>query len=154
MTLRLMREYAPEDSERMVLWSGVVGGANEALVRTIVVPDHDPQGWRVDIDRPVWRGLLHAMRKQDQMLLAQVHSHPGDAYHSEGDEKWPAEHSDGFLSIVVPNFGVDVTELTECGIYEYRIDGPSGRFYEMSESEIADRFVLEHEMVRAVGDAP
>lgn len=152
-SLELLREYASEDSERMVLWSGVVGRAAELLVRTIVVPDHEPQGWRVDINRSLWRGLLHAMRRQDQMLLAQVHSHPGEAYHSEGDEAWPAEHSDGFLSVVVPRFGVDVTELTDCAIYEYRLEGASGRFHELSEDEVEDRFFFEHEIVRAVDDA-
>lgn len=152
-TLRLLREYAPHSSERMVLWSGVVGAAGELLVRTIVVPDHDPQGWRVDIDGELWRGLLHAMRRQDQMLLAQVHSHPNEAFHSEGDEAWPAEHTDGFLSLVVPRFGEDVGDLGECAVFEYRLDGDSSGFHELGASEVEDRFVIEHEVVRAVKDA-
>jgi proteasome lid subunit RPN8/RPN11 len=140
------------NSERMVLWSGVVGGAGELLVRSVLVPDHEPDGWRVDIDPEIWRSMLAALRRQDQMLIAQVHSHPGEAYHSWGDDAFPAEHCDGFLSVVVPDFGRGVEEITDCAVFEYRLDNEDGSFIELDQRGLGDRIVTEQEVVRVVAD--
>lgn len=36
----------------------------------------------------------------------QVHTHPLDAFHSAVDDRFPIIHSVGFLSLVIPNFGL------------------------------------------------
>jgi len=38
-------------------------------------------------------------------LIAQVHSHPTEAYHSEADDRFAIVTAEGGLSLVVPNFG-------------------------------------------------
>jgi proteasome lid subunit RPN8/RPN11 len=38
-------------------------------------------------------------------LVGQIHSHPGGAYHSDGDETGARIAYGGFVSIVVPNYG-------------------------------------------------
>src|SRR5207253_2960750 len=38
-------------------------------------------------------------------LIAQVHSHPGEAYHSEADDLYAIVTTEGGFSLVVPNFG-------------------------------------------------
>jgi hypothetical protein len=39
-------------------------------------------------------------------IRVQVHTHPGAAYHSATDDEFPVIHTPGFLSLVVPNFGL------------------------------------------------
>jgi hypothetical protein len=41
------------------------------------------------------------------LLLVQLHSHPGRAYHSDTDDAYPIVATLGGLSIVIPNFGFD-----------------------------------------------
>jgi hypothetical protein len=38
------------------------------------------------------------------VLLAQVHTHPGRAFHSWTDDEWAIADSAGFFSVVVPCF--------------------------------------------------
>lgn len=38
-------------------------------------------------------------------IVGQVHTHPGKAYHSEGDEEGANIRYDGFVSIVIPDYG-------------------------------------------------
>ena len=53
----------------------------------------------------------------------QVHTHPGRAFHSATDDRFPIVHLPGFLSLVIPNFGLGpvtfdgayLAELTETG---------------------------------------
>lgn len=50
-------------------------------------------------------------------LIAQVHSHPGAAYHSDTDDAYPIVTVQGGLSIVVPNFGYDAFDLDDWAVY-------------------------------------
>ena len=38
-------------------------------------------------------------------VAGQVHTHPGEAYHSEGDEKGAHIAYDGYVSLVLPDYG-------------------------------------------------
>ena len=46
-------------------------------------------------------------------MRVQIHTHPGCAYHSETDDAFPAVRTEDFLSLVLPRFAVDVTDLSE-----------------------------------------
>ena len=56
---------------------------------------------------------------QDNLgIRIQVHTHPGEAFHSPTDDAFPIIHTMGFLSLVIPNFasgpvGFDDAYLTE-----------------------------------------
>ena len=50
-------------------------------------------------------------------LFAQIHSHPGAAYHSETDDAFPIVTVLGGVSIVVPNFARGGVRLSQWAIY-------------------------------------
>lgn len=50
-------------------------------------------------------------------LFAQIHSHPGAAYHSETDDAYPIVTVLGGISIVVPNFARGCVRISEWAIY-------------------------------------
>ena len=83
--------------------------------------------------------IVHRKKK---ILLAQVHSHPGEAYHSDTDDMNPISHRIGFLSVVVPCFGFGVHNLTDCKIYEYF---GRGIWDELDDSAVRRRFVMTGE---------
>ncbi len=49
--------------------------------------------------------VISEARKRNLTIVAQVHSHEHEAYHSSIDEKNPFDSSEGFLSIVISEFG-------------------------------------------------
>jgi hypothetical protein len=88
------------------------------------------------------RALLRTLRKRDEKLVAQIHSHPGEAFHSLGDSQHATSYHQGFISIVLPNFGRGVQSLLDCAVYEFR-----GDFDALTPQEIGERFILQPQIV-------
>jgi len=74
---------------------------------------HD--GWLTDF----WKRL--ALSKQS--IKAQVHTHPGEAFHSATDDHWPIVSQPGFLSIVIPDFAIGDVSLNSAWIGRLHEDG-------------------------------
>ena len=68
-------------------------------------------------------------------LAAQIHSHPGRAYHSEMDDRYPIVTVLGGTSIVVPNFGSGDMSKQRWAVY--RLAGPLN-WRELTPKEIED----------------
>jgi hypothetical protein len=69
-------------------------------------------------------------------MRVQVHTHPGEAFHSRTDDEFPIIHTAGFLSLVIPKFGVGPVGFDEAYLAEIQ---PGGYWKEVS---IASRLVL------------
>jgi len=50
-------------------------------------------------------------------LVAQLHSHPGSAYHSDTDDTFPIATTAGAFSLVVPDFACAPFALDRCAVY-------------------------------------
>ena len=53
-------------------------------------------------------------------VAGQAHTHPGEAYHSEGDEKGAHIAYDGYVSLVLPDYGRHLPELEGAAAYLFR----------------------------------
>ncbi|MHC2297262.1 hypothetical protein ACVJBD_001468 [Rhizobium mongolense] len=53
--------------------------------------------------------LLAHLREKRLRVLAQIHSHPGRAFHSEADDEWAIVRHAGALSLVLPRFAQEAT---------------------------------------------
>jgi hypothetical protein len=83
--------------------------------------------------------LNEELYRTGETLLAQIHTHPTLAYHSDLDEAKPIVTEDGTFSIVVPFFGfVALPDLTGCSVY--RIE--EGQFVRLAPSAVAALFPL------------
>lgn len=60
--------------------------------------------------------------ENDMKLIAQIHSHPKEAYHSEADDRFPIVDTYGGVSIVVPNFASGKVLLKDCAIYRLSLN--------------------------------
>jgi proteasome lid subunit RPN8/RPN11 len=78
-------------------------------------------------------------------LIAQVHSHPGGFIdHSDGDSRGALMPYEGFLSIIVPNYGCrEMWPLTQCGVHRFE----SGRFRRLSSGDVEAMFRLVHSLI-------
>jgi hypothetical protein len=59
--------------------------------------------------------------RQKLALIAQIHSHPGRAYHSSTDDGYAIATTVGCLSLVVPDFARAPFDLRN--VASYRLDG-------------------------------
>jgi len=61
-------------------------------------------------------------------VRAQVHTHPGSAFHSATDDAYPMVQTSGFLSLVIPNFALGECSLAGAALYEL---GDYGRWRDL-----------------------
>lgn len=102
-TLAFLRRGGPV--ECVALW---LAKKQEGLlnVQTVYLPHqvagceyfHIPQDSIVE--------LLAHLRQNRLMVAAQVHTHPGRAFHSVADDEWAIIRQVGGLSLVLPNFAI------------------------------------------------
>jgi len=91
---------------------------------TIVVGAVRPQArtTRGSFDVPS-AAMAKVVRKANDaglQVVGQIHTHPGQAYHSDGDIEGARIAYNGFISIVVPDYGRHLPSLTRAAAYFYR----------------------------------
>lgn len=125
-TLQPLQEAGAEGFECFVLWGGRLEGERFSF-ESIYVPQQTTARTRDGLLVTVeGEALFHVNRffyKAGLILGGQVHSHPGDAYHSDTDDAFPMMTLVGGLSAVVPDFGVGGRERLADWAW-YRLNGP------------------------------
>lgn len=75
----------------------------------------------------------------DELYVARIHSHPGDAFHSAADDANPVISFEGGLSIVVPFFGLGLRRgLDACAVYLFH----DGQWVELESGPDRDRWII------------
>ncbi|MFC8501185.1 hypothetical protein ACFUC1_02420 [Pedococcus sp. NPDC057267] len=78
----------------------------------------------------------------DELYVARIHSHPGDAFHSPADDANPVITFEGGISIVVPYFGLGLRRgLDACAVYRFR----DGSWDELMAGPDRDRWIVAEE---------
>jgi|ERR1043166_618742 hypothetical protein len=86
--------------ERVVLWLG----QDNLAIRDVYVPEQYSEEDMFRIPRAGISELLKYLRRTDQHIISQVHSHPFEAFHSSADDRWAIVRHVGAFSIVLPYF--------------------------------------------------
>lgn len=63
---------------------------------------------------------MQAAGAYELQIVAQVHTHPGQAYHSDGDVEGARIRYPGYASIVIPNYGASLPQLGGIAAYLWR----------------------------------
>ncbi len=86
-----------------------------------LIPDQrlvrGPSGVGVCVDRTELHRINVWLFDTGLRILAQIHSHPTDAYHSETDDDNALATAVGSLSLVVPNFARGPADLSQTAVY-------------------------------------
>jgi hypothetical protein len=132
--------HGAEGTEAYVFWAGAVADG-EGYVSTCIYPTANARHGGVKVPLRKMTEINLELRDRDQLVLAQVHSHPGVARHSPVDEEKAVSFHEGFVSIVVPDFGeTPVYDLRDCGVYVYTADDG---WRLLDDGEIEDQFAIE-----------
>lgn len=102
--------------ETVVLWLGNADG-DAATVREVYRPEQIVDIDFFQIPPDSMRAIMARIRETRYHIIAQVHSHPGLAFHSEADDQWAIIRRVGALSLVIPFFGQD----TNTGNFAHKV---------------------------------
>lgn len=134
-----LRKHALVNEEGMVVWSGVVE-RDTRVVRTCLHPRQSCTVISVNVPVEEAQQINAALHEKGEILLAQVHSHPGDAFHSHTDDNFAITFTLGFISIVVPFFGQrGLSDLCRCGVW---IHEGFGKWRRLTEAEIKTALII------------
>src|SRR5260370_38547778 len=102
-TLTHLRRHAA--TEAACFWLGTLVHGKKAVVLTVWVPKFAATAVSYEIEPMEMLRLKNNLDSAGLGRLAQVHSHPGRAFHSRRDDLNSASPWPGFISIVIPNGG-------------------------------------------------
>jgi hypothetical protein len=139
-TEELLRHSGDKGFEAVVLWTGTVGPDGAAALRAAVRPGQvayrSDDGCAVEVPPDEIAKVVSSLT-EDEVVLARVHTHPDEAYHSTTDDQNMIIAHVGAISVVVPRFARAPIDLAGCSVNELC---PDGTWRELPPAEVRDRF--------------
>ena len=107
--------------ECQVLWTGP--WAQPETITAAVHSAHCSHAGGFQIEDAWLNAFWVALAERHEGVRVQVHTHPHEAFHSPIDDAYPIVQTLGFLSLVIPDFGIGpvwfdnayLCEITESG---------------------------------------
>lgn len=140
-TANALRLFGRDGNEGFVLWLGTIADHVATIRRCLVPPQNSIQsedGVGYFIDGETLFEINRFLSQERLRLIAQVHSHPTTAYHSETDDRYAIVTTEGGLSLVVPYFAQGPSDLATWAVYRLR----EGHWAEVSASEVKALFAV------------
>jgi hypothetical protein len=138
-TVRALQNFGRGGNEGLVLWVGRIEGTLATIQGCIVPPQQSirsEDGIGYFLARETLFEVNRFLSDKGLRLIAQVHSHPTEAYHSAMDDRYAIVTTEGGFSLVVPYFAR--TEHTPSGWAVYRLR--SARWMEVPPSATSQIF--------------
>jgi hypothetical protein len=138
-----LRQVGRRGLEGFSLWAGKRFGAT-FLVEKNIVPAQTGHRTADGVCVSVGPGELHRINvwlyENSMTLIAQLHSHPTDAYHSDTDDAFPIATTVGSLSIVIPDYARKPFSLVDCATYRL---SPQNGWVPMSQNEVTNLVFID-----------
>ncbi len=90
------------------------------LATTVFAPAARTTSGSFHVDARSMAVCMQAAGAHELQIVAQVHTHPGQAYHSDGDVDGARIRYPGYASIVIPDYGVHLPQLDGIAAYLWR----------------------------------
>ncbi|MFL5348698.1 MAG: Mov34/MPN/PAD-1 family protein [Hyalangium sp.] len=122
-TVRALQNFGSEGNEGLVLWVGLIEDAVATIQGTLIPPQESirsEEGVGYFVTTETLFSLNRFLSEKRLRLIAQIHSHPTEAYHSETDDRYAIVTTEGGFSLVVPYFARTAHTLPEWAIYRLR----------------------------------
>lgn len=98
-TIAVLQEGGKRRCETVVFWLGKGNTVDE-----VYRPEQSISIDYFHLPSESMRSLMNYLKRDRRRILAQVHSHPGEAFHSKADDDWAVIRHEGALSFVLPRF--------------------------------------------------
>lgn len=139
-TLEFFRKHGEEFLEALALWVGIES-SNVFKIKEVWFPNQENSiisYYVSDIDVHLINVKLNKMKYS---AIAQIHTHPDDAYHSQIDDQYPILVLSGSFSIVVPDLGNKSVNKILNEMVIYRLI--SGKWILQPKEEVNEIFKIE-----------
>ena len=108
-TYEQLRSCGQGRRECQAFW--IAGTQTPNQILRLAHPAHASTAASVDVDMAWLTRFFFELADRNECIRAQVHSHPGAAFHSGTDDRWPVIRQHGFLSLVLPDFAAGKPDL-------------------------------------------
>jgi hypothetical protein len=132
-TFEILRGCGRRAVECVVYWTGPT---TDDLIDGLEHPDHGSTSFGYEVGDQWLTEFWKHLALSGRSVRAQVHTHPGAAFHSATDDRWPIVAQPGFLSVVVPDFAAGRPSLDDAWIGRLETGGRWRRLESPSEAFI------------------
>lgn len=125
-TIGALRRGGERGEERVMFWLSTAVVRTPAPIVEVYEPDQVAEVDYFRLPPASMQTLMNHLKSTRRRIVAQIHTHPGRAFHSDVDAKWAIVRHVGALSLVLPRFAVATTPenfLEEVMTYEYSPGG-------------------------------
>ena len=117
-----LRESIRRRHEGIVYFVGLTTGTT-TLALSVTLPKATTTPGSVDVSALEVGKVVRATAMAGLQVVGQLHTHPGDAYHSEGDLTGMQIRYPGYFSIVVPEYGAHLPSFQQAHILMWTAGG-------------------------------
>lgn len=115
-----LRLIGQRGMEGFALWAGVLSESTFS-VQANIIPAQTGHQLEGGVCVSVGPDELHRINvwlfENRMSIIAQIHTHPTDAYHSDTDDAYPIATTLGSISVVIPYFARQPFALGRCAVY-------------------------------------
>jgi hypothetical protein len=86
-------------------------------------PAHRRSPVEYEIDNGWLTRYWFRLARERRAVRAQIHTHPGMAFHSATDDQFPVVSQPGFISIVIPNFAMGTVSFDDAWVGRLEANG-------------------------------
>jgi len=136
-TFEFLQNLGKKKLEAHALW---IGKENDSfMINDVVIPKQNNGMINFEVNPQEIHRINVLVNQKGLQLIAQIHTHPYDAFHSEIDDEGAILLLPGSLSIVIPNFGfIDKEDFGQWAVYCF--DGKEWK--EVDEKEVRESFKI------------
>lgn len=134
-TFATFRSCGAGKRECQLYWGSSWAGPNQ--LTHLIHPKHKSSFAGLALDSGWISRFWLDLADQGLGVRVQVHTHPGEAFHSPTDDAYPLIHEAGFLSLVIPDFAMGPVGFQDAYLTEIQ---PDGRWQQI---RIEERFVID-----------
>lgn len=107
--------------ECQILWTS--SWHSPQTITSAVHPAHRSHGAGFAVEASWLNTFWLSLASKGHGVRVQVHTHPGEAFHSQTDDAYPIVHTPGFLSLVIPHFALGPVGFDDAFLAEIAPDG-------------------------------
>jgi proteasome lid subunit RPN8/RPN11 len=85
----------------------------------MIRPEAETTYGSFDVSAPAMAKVIRTIIDHGLQVVGQVHTHPGEAYHSGGDEEGAKIVYSGYVSIVLPDYGRHLPSFGDAALFMY-----------------------------------
>lgn len=116
-TFEFLQNLGEQELEAHALWIGKEEDGS-FKIKDVVIPKQKNGVIEFEVESEEVHHINVMINKKGLQLIAQIHTHPSIAFHSDTDDKGAILYLPGSLSIVIPNFGfIDKKDTDQWKVY-------------------------------------